>query len=197
MLLAVIGTIIIAYVIGSIPFGLLLVRAFGLGDVRAIGSGSTGATNVMRTGKKSLGVATLLLDAAKGAGAIFLIIHLYGVQYAPLAGLMVVMGHVFPVWLRFKGGKGVATTIGVMLAINWILALCVCVVWLLVFYFSRISSIASLLSIGYSGVIAYVVDNYFTALLCLCLAGIIVFSHRENIFRLISGKEHSFRKLPA
>ena len=197
MMMILLGCFIISYILGSIPFGYLLMRLSGKGDVRQAGSGSTGATNVMRTGNKFLGALTLLLDGAKGALAIYLITRYYGIAYAPLAGLIVVTAHIFPVWLNFKGGKGVATALGVFFATNWMLALSVCVLWLAIFAFSRISSVSSLLSIGYSAIIAYVVDNYSTAILCLCIAVLIMFSHRENIIRLLGGKEPSFRKQTA
>ncbi len=192
MMIWLAGTFIIAYTLGSIPFGLLLTKAMGYGDIRRIGSGNIGATNAMRTGNKALGITTLVLDAAKGALAVSICHYYYGVEYAALAALFVVLGHVFPVWLQFKGGKGVATSFGVFFALNWVLALAVCVLWGGVFLFTRISSISSLVSIGYSSVVAYVVDNYLTALLCLCIAALIIFTHRTNIIRLLSGTENRF-----
>ena len=187
----------LAYFLGSIPFGLLLTRLCGLGDIRTIGSGNIGATNVMRTGHKFLGVMTLLLDALKGMVAIWLAQTLYSESVAAIAGLFAVLGHVFPVWLRFKGGKGVATTIGVLFALNWMLGLIVCGLWLAVFYITRYSSLSSLFAIGYSAIVAYTMDHYVTALLCLNLAAIIILTHRANIQRLLEGTEHSFRKGPS
>jgi glycerol-3-phosphate acyltransferase PlsY len=195
MLTSIFGTIAIAYMLGSIPFGLLLTRACGLGDVRNIGSGNIGATNVMRTGNKKLGIAVLLLDAAKGFAAVWLTTSIYNPSVAPIAGLFAILGHIFPIWLKFKGGKGVATTLGVFFAINLVLGLAVCLLWLAIFSVTRISSLASLMAIGYSAIIAYLLDdNYVTALLCLNLAALIVFTHRGNIKRLLSGREHSFQK---
>lgn len=194
MLTSIIATVAIAYFLGSIPFGLILTRAFGLGDIRNVGSGNIGATNVMRTGRKGLGIATLLLDGAKGFAAVWLAQHLYSASMAPLAGLFAILGHIFPLWLRFKGGKGVATTLGVMFALNWQLGLAICGVWLAAFAFTRTSSLSSILAIGYSAIIAYVIDDYVTALLCLNLAALILFTHRANIHRLLSGSEHRFGK---
>lgn len=192
MIIWLAGTFIIAYTLGSIPFGLLLARLMGYGDLRKIGSGNIGATNAMRTGNKVLGITTLLLDMGKGALAVWLCQRYYGAEYAPLAALFAVLGHVFPVWLKFKGGKGVATALGVFLALNWMLAAIVCSIWLLVFSITRTSSISALVSIGYSSIAAYVVDSYFTALLCLCISSLIVFTHRGNIIRLLGGNENTF-----
>lgn len=192
LLFSILASFVIGYGLGAIPFGLLLVQMFGVGDLRAIGSGNIGATNVMRTGRKGLALATLLLDAGKGAAAVFIMGHLYSWSVAPIAGLMAVLGHVFPFWLRFRGGKGVATTLGVLLALNWQLGLFVCVAWLLIFLFTRTSSLASMLSIGWSSVIAYMLSDFLVTLVCLCLATLVVFSHRGNIKRLLQGTEHRF-----
>ncbi len=195
MLNSILLVIAAAYLLGSIPFGLLLTRAFGLGDVRNIGSGNIGATNVMRTGKKGLGVAVLLLDLGKGFAAVWLTHYFYSENIAPIAGLFAVLGHVFPIWLKFKGGKGVATTLGVFFALNPVFGIAVCILWLAMFLITRTSSVSSLMAIGYSPIIAYLMDgDYGTALLCLNIAVLIVFTHRGNIRRLLSGKEHSFKK---
>jgi glycerol-3-phosphate acyltransferase PlsY len=194
MLIWLFGTIIISYTIGSIPFGLLLGWLFGYGDIRAIGSGNIGATNAMRTGNKLLGILTLILDAGKGLLAVWLCNQYYGHDYAALAALFAVLGHVFPVWLKFKGGKGVATTLGVFLGLNWMLAAIVCFLWIATFLLTRISSVSSIISIVYSAVAAYLVDYYLTALLCLCIATLIIFTHRGNIMRLLGGTEDNFRK---
>jgi len=187
-----IGTFTIAYLLGAIPFGLILTRLAGLGDIRAIGSGNIGATNVMRTGHKGLAIMTLLLDACKGFAAVALIRNLYSEDLALLAGLFTVLGHVFPVWLRFKGGKGVATAIGVLFGINCLLGICVCALWLLAFAFMRISSLAAMFSISYSAIAAYLIAGDEASLICLTLAVLIIFTHRSNIQRLISGTEHRF-----
>jgi glycerol-3-phosphate acyltransferase PlsY len=186
------GTLILSYALGSIPFGLLLSRMFGVGDLRKVGSGNIGATNVLRSGHKWLALATLILDAAKGISAVWLATYIYNAEFAPIAGLFAVIGHVFPVWLQFKGGKGVATAIGVFFAINWLLGLSICVIWVCVFAITRFSSLSSIFSIGYSSVAAYVFDNYLTAILCLNIAALIIFTHRHNIKRLVEGTEHSF-----
>jgi glycerol-3-phosphate acyltransferase PlsY len=189
-----IGTFVIAYFLGSIPFGLILTRISGAGDLRKVGSGNIGATNVLRTGRKGLAATTLICDLLKGVAAVLITQYLYGEDIAMLAALFVVLGHVFPVWLRFHGGKGVATTLGAFFALNWQFGAIICVIWLTVFLITRFSSLSAIMSICYSPVIAYLIDGYLTALLCLSIAGIIIFSHRHNIMRLISGTELSFRK---
>lgn len=194
MLIWIAGTFVISYSLGSIPFGLILGFLMGHGDIRKIGSGNIGATNAMRTGNKLLGILTLIFDAGKGALAVYLCNQYYGREYAALSALFVVLGHVFPVWLNFKGGKGVATAFGVFMALNLTLAAIVCALWLLIFMVSRIVSVSSIMSIGYSAIAAYVVDGTMTALLCWCIACIIIYTHRANILRLLSGTESSFRK---
>ncbi len=186
-------TFVISYLLGSIPFGLLLTRMFGLGDIRQVGSGNIGATNVLRTGKKGLAIATLLLDLFKGIVAIKLIQCIYDYDMAMLAGLFVVLGHIFPIWLRFRGGKGVATTLGAFFALNWLLGLVVCLVWITIFLISRISSLSAIISICCAPVISYFLSDKSLALLCLILAAIIIFTHRQNIKRLLSGTEPAFK----
>jgi acyl phosphate:glycerol-3-phosphate acyltransferase len=186
------GAFTIAYLLGSIPFGLILTKIFLKADIRQIGSGNIGATNVMRSGKKGLAIATLLLDAGKGALAVWFAGYVYNHDASIIAGLFAVVGHIFPVWLRYKGGKGVATTLGVFFAINWAFALVVCGIWIGAFLVCRISSLSAIMAICYSPVAAYLLDNYLTALLCLSLAGLIIFSHRSNIERLLTGSEHKF-----
>ena len=191
---ALFETFTVAYFLGSIPFGLLLTKIAGLGDIRKIGSGNIGATNVMRTGHKSLAILTLMLDGGKGFAAVLLTKYLYSDDLSLLAGLLVVIGHVFPVWLHFKGGKGVATTIGVFFGIHWLLGASVCALWLLTFAFMRISSLASMLSIGYSGVAAYLISGDGTSLMCMALTLLIIYTHRANIQRLMDGTEYHFRE---
>ena len=188
------GALALAYLIGSIPFGLIITRIAGMGDIRSIGSGNIGATNVMRTGKKHLALLTFLLDAGKGFAAVKVVQYTYSSDFTQIAGLLAVMGHIFPVWLRFKGGKGVATTVGVLFAINMILGAVVVVIWLAAFAFTKISSLSAIISIGYSSIAAYLFDSYVTAILCLCLAVLIIFTHRGNIARLLQGTEGSFKK---
>lgn len=184
----------LAYLIGSIPFGLLLTRLAGVGDVRKIGSGNIGATNVMRTGRKWLGVLTLLLDGGKGFAAVELGESANLGHLITLCGFLAVSGHIFPVWLNFKGGKGVATTIGVLFGLDWMLGAIVCVIWLLAFILMRISSLAAMLSIGYSPIFAYLLNDDAITILCLCLATVIICTHRSNISRLLQGTENNFTR---
>ena len=177
------------YLLGSIPFGLLLTRLAGLGDVRRIGSGNIGATNVLRTGNKPLAAATLLLDGGKGAAA-FLLAGLWGPDMALTAGLAAVLGHLFPVWLRFRGGKGVATTIGTLLAAAWPLGLAVCATWLLVAAVTRYSSLAALLSLAAAPLLAWwIIGDLQVVELAAILAILVWLRHLENIGRLLRGKE--------
>lgn len=186
----------VAYVLGAIPFGLLLARAAGLGDIRKTGSGNIGATNVARSGHRWLALCTLLLDAAKGSAAVIFAGLFFDRELAALAGMAAIFGHVFPLWLGFKGGKGVATTLGVLLTVNPVLGAAVCALWLGVFWLTGYSSLAALIGIGWSSAIAYVIDNIFIALLCLCIAALITYTHHANITRLLLGRELAFGKRP-
>lgn len=180
--------IICGYLVGSIPFGLVLTRLAKLGDIRDIGSGNIGATNVLRTGNKMLALATLLLDSAKGAAAALII-----GSFDPLAGLigggMAILGHNYPVWLKFKGGKGVATTLGVLIALAWPVGIAACATWMLTAFLFRISSLAALVALATSPVFAWLLaDPELTALAAL-LAILSFIRHHENIARLMKGKE--------
>ncbi len=177
------------YFLGSIPFGLILTRLAGLGDIRRIGSGNIGATNVLRTGNKALAAATLILDGAKGAVAVLVARHLYGPDAAIMAGAGAFLGHLFPVWLKFHGGKGVATTIGVLLAIAWQVGLIACAVWLLVALLFRYSSLAALIAVAAAPVAAWFLANNQTAGLALFLAAVVWQRHHANIGRLLKGRE--------
>ncbi len=179
----------LGYGLGSIPFGLLLTRAAGLGDVRKIGSGNIGATNVLRTGNKKLAAATLLLDGAKGATAVLLARYFGNETAALLAGLAAVLGHMFPVWLGFKGGKGVATGYGVLIAASWQAGLLAGAVWLVMAKLVRISSAAALTSFALAPVLAYVIAGRDTALLALAVAALVFIRHHANIRRLLAGTE--------
>jgi glycerol-3-phosphate acyltransferase PlsY len=181
--------IALGYLLGSIPFGLVLTRAAGLGDVRKIGSGSIGATNVLRTGNKGLAAATVLLDGGKGAAAVLLAGLFAGQTGALLAGLAAVVGHMFPVWLGFKGGKSVATGVGVMFAAAWPVALGLCAVWLIMAVMFRISSLASLTGCAAAPVLALLLADQRVALLALVMAALIFWAHRGNIARLLAGTE--------
>ena len=182
-------TICLAYLLGSIPFGLILTRLFGAGDLRKIGSGNIGATNVLRTGRKGLAVATLILDGGKGAVAVGLADYFAGPEAAVIAAGASVLGHLFPVWLRFKGGKGVATTLGVLLAIAWPVGVVACLVWLLIAFTLRYSSLAALVAIGISPLVAWGLADEARAILALLLAVLVFLRHHENIRRLSTGTE--------
>jgi acyl phosphate:glycerol-3-phosphate acyltransferase len=210
------GAVALGYLLGSIPFGYLLTRAAGLGDVRAIGSGNIGATNVLRTGHKSLAALTLLLDGLKGTIAV-LVGHWIGAQggvailAALLAGLGAFLGHVFPAWLNFRGGKGVATYIGVLLAAYWPGALIFCAVWLLLAFLTRYSSLSALIASVVTPAILLIIDDKITnalvdwqpglhsslerigaypaGILGLVMTLLLLYKHRANIRRLASGEE--------
>lgn len=175
----------VGYLIGSIPSGVILARVMGLGDLRQIGSGNIGATNVLRTGNKKAAALTLLFDAAKGAAAVLLARWLAGEDAAQLAGLMAFLGHCFPIWLRFRGGKGVATFLGIVLALHWPLGLMCCATWLLIAAITRYSSAAALMSAGMSPVFAIIpLEQPRLILLCFILAVLIYVRHWGNIKRI-------------
>ena len=185
-----IGVAIGSYLLGSIPFGLLLTRAAGLGDVRKIGSGTIGATNVLRTGSKGLAAATLLLDGAKGAAAVLAGAWLADIPGVFVGGLAAVLGHLFPVWLGFKGGKGVATGLGALLAASPLVGVAACAVWLLVALVLRMSSASSLAAFAAAPVLAWGLDAPQPVLgLSLAVAALVYLRHRGNIERLVRGTE--------
>ncbi len=179
----------LAYLLGSIPFGLLLTRFAGAGDIRKIGSGNIGATNVLRTGRRGLAAATLILDGGKGAVAVLVAAAWAGPHDPLTAALFSVLGHLFPVWLGFKGGKGVATTLGVLLALDPLVGAIACLVWLLVAFVSRYSSLAALVAIGSSPIMAFLADGPPMAVLTAILAILVFIRHHENIGRLAKGTE--------
>jgi acyl phosphate:glycerol-3-phosphate acyltransferase len=190
-----IAAAVIGYLLGSIPFGLLLSRLAGLGDIRRIGSGNIGATNVLRTGSKGLAALTLLFDVGKGAAAV-VIAQSWGPQPALAAGLCVILGHMFPVWLGFRGGKGVATALGVLIALAWPVALVAALIWLAVALYFRYSSLAALIAAVVSAAIAPFLAGRAAALLVVIIALVIILRHHANIGRLIAGTENriSLRK---
>lgn len=180
---------LLGYLLGSIPFGLLLTRMAGLGDVRKIGSGNIGATNVLRTGNKKLAAATLVGDALKGTVAVLLAAKLWGYEASLIAGFFAFLGHLFPVWLGFKGGKGVATYIGVLLGVDWRMMLAFALVWLLCAFTTRYSSLSALVAMLVIPVALWILGPEKTALLVSMLSIISWWKHRENVARLVSGKE--------
>jgi len=177
------------YLLGSIPFGLLLTRAAGGPDVRTIGSGNIGATNVLRTGRKGLAAATLVCDALKGTVAVLAAAFYAGHEAALAAGLGAFLGHLFPVWLKFKGGKGVATYIGVLIGLYWPAALIFCAIWLIVALVSRYSSLSALIASALTPASLYLLGQPTTAALFLVLTVLLWIMHRANIARLLAGTE--------
>ncbi len=181
------------YLIGSVPFGLVLTRLAGLGDIRDIGSGSIGATNVLRTGNKPLALATLLLDSGKGAAAVLILGTI-----DPLAGLIAggaaILGHNFPVWLKFKGGKGVATTLGVLITVAWPVGLAACATWLATAAIFRYSSLSALVALSVAPFYAWQLASPGVAILAAALAVLAIIRHHENIARLLKGEEPKIGK---
>lgn len=177
------------YLLGSIPFGLILTRMTGGPDLRAIGSGNIGATNVLRTGNKKLAAATLVGDMLKGTVAVLAAAHYAGPDAALAAGLGAFLGHLFPLWLGFKGGKGVATYIGLLIGLAWPAALIFCAIWLIVAYLSRYSSLAALVASALSPAALWFMGRPPEAALFLLLSLLLWFMHRANIRRLLNGGE--------
>jgi glycerol-3-phosphate acyltransferase PlsY len=177
------------YLLGSIPFGLIITRLAGAGDIRAIGSGNIGATNVLRTGRKGLAAATLLCDMLKGTVAVLLAHHFYGQDLAVLAALGAFLGHLFPIWLRFKGGKGVATYIGLLLGLVWPGALVFCAIWLVVAAVSRYSSLSALAASAITPAFLWWNRDLQEAQLFGLLAVLLWIMHAPNIVRLVRGTE--------
>jgi glycerol-3-phosphate acyltransferase PlsY len=187
--LPLIAALTFGYLLGSIPFGLVLTRLAGRGDIRAIGSGNIGATNVLRTGSKPLAIATLVLDALKGTAAVLVAHYVAGPEAALVAGLGAFLGHVFPVWLRFKGGKGVATYLGIVIAVAWPAAAAFAAIWLLVAAIFRISSLSALAASLATPVVLVALGAPTAAILFAILSVVLWFNHRANIGRLLAGSE--------
>ena len=187
--LSSLAALLLGYALGSIPFGLLLTRMAGTQDIRSIGSGNIGATNVLRTGRKGLAAATLLGDALKGTVAVLLALAWLGPEAALAAALGAFLGHLFPVWLGFKGGKGVATFLGVTLALAWPAALVFAAAWLGVAFVTRYSSLAALVASVATALSAYFFASTTVGVLLSLLAALLWFMHRANISRLLAGTE--------
>ncbi|HLH94668.1 MAG TPA: glycerol-3-phosphate 1-O-acyltransferase PlsY [Xanthobacteraceae bacterium] len=194
--LAYAAALSIGYLLGSIPFGLFITRLAGTEDIRAIGSGNIGATNVLRTGRKALAVATLLGDLLKGTAAVALCRYAFGNNAAFAGGAAALLGHIFPVWLSFKGGKGVATYIGLLIAFAWPAAIAFCVIWLAVASVSRYSSLAGLTASGLMPLFLWFMDEPQIAILFVCLSALVWVMHRGNIARLMAGTEPKIGEKP-
>ena len=185
---APLSALILGYFLGSIPFGLVLTRFAGAGDIRGIGSGNIGATNVLRTGRKGLAGATLFLDGAKGAAAV-LIAEAIQPGLGAMAGMAAFLGHCYPVWLRFRGGKGVATMLGIALALSWQVGLVFAGVWLAALGLSRFSSVSGMAAAASAPIVATLIGRLDLTVLFLALALIVIWKHRANITRLRLGTE--------
>lgn len=186
---ALILTALLGYLLGSVPFGLVITRALGLGDVRKIGSGNIGATNVLRTGSKPAALATLVLDGGKGAVAVLIARAFAGEDAAQMAGLSAFLGHLYPVWLGFKGGKGVATFLGTVIALAWPVGLAACATWLAAAVVTRRSSLGALVAAALCVLWAQLLDHGSLVILIAILAVLVFWRHRSNIARIIAGEE--------
>ena len=185
-------TAIIAYLAGSIPFGLILVNITGAGNLREIGSGNIGATNVLRTGHKKIAIATLILDCSKG-GITVIVAQSHGLDLAVISGVCSVVGHIFPIWLKFRGGKGVATVLGVLLAIAWQVGLTAVATWLIIAAIFRYSSLAAILALTLSTVYAWYLPDTNVSIMTTLIAGLSILRHKENMWRLIKGNESKIK----
>jgi glycerol-3-phosphate acyltransferase PlsY len=187
LLLVVVAAL--SYLLGSVPFGIVITRALGLGDLRKIGSGNIGATNVLRTGNKGAALATLILDAAKGGIAVLIARATVGEDAAQMAGLAAFLGHLFPVWLGFKGGKGVATFLGTLIALAWPVGLAACGTWLVVAVITRISSLSALVAAALSSLWLFVFNQGQMLLLVILLTVLVYIRHWANLQRIKAGTE--------
>lgn len=185
---------ILGYLLGSIPFGIVITRMLGLGDLRKIGSGNIGATNVLRTGNKGAAAATLILDAAKGGVAVLIARALFAEDAAQLAGLAAFLGHLFPVWLGFRGGKGMATFLGTLLALAWPVGLAACATWAVTAAITRISSLSALVAAALAAIWAAVLGYTGAIALILVLAALVIMRHHANIARILAGTEPKIGK---
>jgi glycerol-3-phosphate acyltransferase PlsY len=187
-MIAVFLLCVFGYIVGSTPFGLILTKLAGLGDIREIGSGNIGATNVLRTGRRGLAAATLLLDGGKGAFVVFYA-TLYGHGGVLLAGLSVFLGHLYPFWLNFKGGKGVATGLGVLFGLAWQIGAICCAIWLVTAVLLRRSSVAALTAFAFAPVATWYFTGWQAAVLVIIISALVFWRHRGNIARLLDGTE--------
>ena len=184
------------YLLGAIPFGLVLTRLAGLGDIRDIGSGNIGATNVLRTGHKALAALTLILDAGKGAVATLVLAWAGDANAGMIAGFAAVFGHNFPVWLKFRGGKGVATTLGVLLAVSWPMGVAACATWMLIASTFRYSSLAALGALAFTPLYGWTFADSAVATMAAALGVLSVIRHHKNILRLLRGQETKIGQIP-
>ena len=187
-------TAVAAYILGSVPFGVVIAAMFGLGDIRQIGSGNIGATNVLRTGNKFAAFLTLVLDAGKGAIAVLVARAVFGEGAAGFAGLFAVLGHLFPIFLKFKGGKGVATFLGTLLALSFPAGLAACAAWLVTAALFRISSLSAIVAVALAPVFTYYFYHLHGALLVAVLSVVVIAKHHANIRRLLNGEEPKIGK---
>ncbi len=189
---------VVAYLIGSIPFGLILIKIFLKQDIRNIGSGNIGTTNVLRTGNKQLAILTLLLDAGKGVVPLYLLYTLLPhSSLSPMllyVGFFIILGHCFPIWLKFKGGKGVATSLGVLLAAVPLAGVAAIIAWLVTFAISRISSLSALVALAIVPIVTYLIYGGAPAIICTIISALVYFRHKENIKCLIKGTEPKIGK---
>ncbi|GLQ35912.1 glycerol-3-phosphate acyltransferase [Amylibacter marinus] len=188
-ILMLIPVAIAAYLLGSVPFGIVITRVMGLGNLRDIGSGNIGTTNVLRTGSKTAAFLTLILDAGKGGVAVLIARALFGDMAAQIAALASFVGHCYPVWLKFQGGKGVATFLGILLALFWPAGIAACLTWLVTALATRISSLSALVASATASLWAWVLGMSSLVILLSVFALLIWWRHRENIQRLLAGKE--------
>jgi glycerol-3-phosphate acyltransferase PlsY len=183
------AALVVGYLLGSIPFGLIVTRCAGQPDIRSIGSGNIGATNVLRTGSKTLAAATLIGDVLKGTAAVLVIQYAFGPDAALAAAVGALLGHIFPVWLQFKGGKGVATYIGLLIGLAWPAVLAFGLIWLVIAALTRYSSLAGLLASAAMPLVLWFIDEQRTAILFVFLTLLLWITHRANIARLLDGSE--------